>query len=158
MGSVVLQHVGILAPWPGIEPMSPALAGGFLATGPPRKPNFKYSCVYMSIPNSPTIPSPHPSFLATISLFSKSVSLFLFCKEVHLYNFFFLDSNIRDVIRYFSFFVRLTSLSMTISRFIHVAANVLHPTNAPTPVSLRDKWPLVVKFHTFYVRVFFQGT
>ena len=69
--------------------MSPALAGGFLATGPPGKPNFKYSCVCMSIPNSPTIPSPHPFFLATISLFSKSVSLFLFCKEVHLYNIFF---------------------------------------------------------------------
>ena len=28
---------GILVPWPGIEPMSPALEGGFLTTGPPGK-------------------------------------------------------------------------------------------------------------------------
>ena len=31
---------GILVPWPGIEPMSPALEGGFLATGSPRKSPF----------------------------------------------------------------------------------------------------------------------
>ena len=28
---------GILVPWPGIEPMTSALQGGFLTTGPPRK-------------------------------------------------------------------------------------------------------------------------
>ena len=28
---------GILVPWPGIEPMCPALQSGFLTTGPPRK-------------------------------------------------------------------------------------------------------------------------
>ena len=28
---------GILVPWPGIEPASPALQGGFLTTGPPGK-------------------------------------------------------------------------------------------------------------------------
>ena len=28
---------GILVPWPGIEPTSPALVGRFLATGPPKK-------------------------------------------------------------------------------------------------------------------------
>ena len=49
--------------------------------------HFKYSPVFMSIPNSLTIP-PH---LATISSFSKSVSLLLSCKQVHLYHF-FLDS------------------------------------------------------------------
>ena len=43
----------------------------------------------MSVPNSLIIPSPHPSLLATISLFSKSVSLF--CKQAHLYHV-FLDS------------------------------------------------------------------
>ena len=37
-----LQHValiacGILVPCPGTEPMSPALEGGFLTTGPPGK-------------------------------------------------------------------------------------------------------------------------
>ena len=42
--------------------------------------HFKYSGVYTSIPNSLTIPSPYPSPLKTISSFSKSVILFLFCK------------------------------------------------------------------------------
>ena len=34
MGSVAPWHVGILLPGPGIEPVSPALAGGFLTTAP----------------------------------------------------------------------------------------------------------------------------
>ena len=47
--------------------------------------HFKYSSVYMSIPNSLTIPSPHPSPLVTISSFSKSVSLCLsFLKKLKL--------------------------------------------------------------------------
>ena len=44
LGSVVVTHwpgcpeaCGILVPQPGIEPMSPALEGGFLTTGPPGK-------------------------------------------------------------------------------------------------------------------------
>ena len=43
-GSVVVAHRlscytarGILVPGPGIEPVSPALQGGFLTTGPPGK-------------------------------------------------------------------------------------------------------------------------
>ena len=44
----------------------------------------------MLIPNSLTIPTPHPYALVTIGSFSKSVSLFLFCKYIHLY-YFFLD-------------------------------------------------------------------
>ena len=52
---------------------------------------LKYSSVYILIPNSLTIPSHQPSPLVTINLFSKSVSLFLLCKYVHLYHF-FLDS------------------------------------------------------------------
>ena len=36
---------------------------------------FKYSSVYMSIPDSLTIPSPHSSSLASRSSFFKSVSL-----------------------------------------------------------------------------------
>ena len=39
---------------------------------------FKYSSVYLSIPNSQSIPPPHPSPLVTISSFSKFVSMFLF--------------------------------------------------------------------------------
>ena len=42
-------------------------------------------------PNSLTIPSPHFSPLVIIISFSKSVSLFLFCKSVHSYHF-LLDS------------------------------------------------------------------
>ena len=42
--------------------------------------HIKYKSVYMSIPNSLTIPPLHPSPLVTISFFSKSVSLFLLCK------------------------------------------------------------------------------
>ena len=41
---------------------------------------FKYGSVCMSIPNSQGIPPPHLSPLVTISLFSKSVSLFAFYK------------------------------------------------------------------------------
>ena len=44
--------------------------------------HFKYSNVYVSIPNSPTIPSLHSSLPATISSFSKTVNLFMFCKFI----------------------------------------------------------------------------
>ena len=43
---------------------------------------FKYSSVCKSTPNSLTIPSPQSSPPAILSSFSKSVSLFLFCKSV----------------------------------------------------------------------------
>ena len=51
----------------------------------------EWSSVYRAIRNSRTIPSSHLSSPATINVFSKSVSLFLFCKWVHLYHL-FLDS------------------------------------------------------------------
>ena len=38
MGLVALQHVGISVPWPGIEPVSPALAGRLFTTEPPGRP------------------------------------------------------------------------------------------------------------------------
>ena len=47
----------------------------------------------MLIPRSWFIPSAHVSLLVTIHLFSKSVSLFLFCKYIHLYHFFFFFCN-----------------------------------------------------------------
>ena len=53
---------------------------------------IKHNRVYMSVPNALTIPPLHPSPLVTINLFSKSLSLFLFCKWVHLHLFSFLDS------------------------------------------------------------------
>ena len=73
---------------------------------------FMYSNVYMSLPTSQIIPSPLLP-VVNVSLFSTSVStkqaLFLFCKLVHVCH--FLDST------------RLTSLSMKISRSVHVAAS-----------------------------------
>ena len=49
--------------------------------------------VHMPIPNPQSIPPYHLSPSVTIGLFSKSVVLFLFCKQVHLHLFFFfLDS------------------------------------------------------------------
>ena len=38
-GSSCPEGSGILVPWPGTEPASPALQGGFLTTGPPGKPS-----------------------------------------------------------------------------------------------------------------------
>ena len=66
------------------------------------------SCVLVNLTNSLTISSYHLP-LATISSFSKSLSLFL--KILHLSN----------IIQSFSFSVLFTSLSMTISRSIHEA-------------------------------------
>ena len=75
----------------------------------------------MSLPNALTTLSPlHPHHPATISRFFKFVSLFLFCKQVHLYH--FLDPHVRNAV-HLSFSVWLTSLSMTLSRSIHVAAD-----------------------------------
>ena len=51
----------------------------------------------------------------------ESVSLFLFCKFICIIS--FQIPHIRIVIQYFSFSVSLNSLSMTISRSIHSAAN-----------------------------------
>ena len=55
-------------PEPGIEPMSPALADGFLSTAPPGSLvfHFKYNSVHMSIQDSLTILPPLewvPSFI-----------------------------------------------------------------------------------------------
>ena len=59
-----------------------------------------------------------------ISLFSTSVTQFLFWKQVHLYHdFFFKGSTYKQCHKIFAFSVRLTSLSLTISRSIHNAAN-----------------------------------
>ena len=64
-------------PNPGIEPASPAPAGRFFTTEPPRKPYFVCNNVNRSIPISQCIP-PSLSPMVTISLFFTSVTLFLF--------------------------------------------------------------------------------
>ena len=67
-------------------------------------------------------PSPHLSPMVTISLFSKSLSLFLFCKYVPLYH--VLDSTSKHNHMIFIFLcLTYFKLSMIISRYIHVAAN-----------------------------------
>ena len=93
--------------------------------------HFKYSSVYMSILNSLTIPSPHSSSLAAISLFS--VSLFLFCKFTCIISFWI--PHIRDVIQYFSFSVWLASLTVVLSRSICVAC----------------KWPYIILFNGWVI-------
>ena len=98
-------------PRPGLEPMSPALAGRLPTTAPPGKPSFflflnfilffytagsyssiLYILVYICQSQSPSSSHHHhpPSLLSplvSIRLFSTSVSLFLPCKPVHLYHF-----------------------------------------------------------------------
>ena len=49
--------------------------------------HFKYSSVYIFILNSLTLPSFHPSPWATLNSFSKSMSLFLFCKFICIISF-----------------------------------------------------------------------
>ena len=76
--------------------------------------------IIVCIPNSHSIPPLPPSHLSTASLFSMSVSLFLFCKYVNLCH--ILDSTYRWYHMVFVF-LWLTSLSMIISRSIYVTAN-----------------------------------
>ena len=78
-------------PRPGLEPVSPALAGRSPTTAPPGKPRPCFfihpihNSLHLLIPNSQSFPPPlTPPPLATTSLFSMSVSLFLFCRYVHL--------------------------------------------------------------------------
>ena len=44
-------------PDPGIEPKSPALAGGFFTTEPPEKPNLSLSLVIFHLLDSARLPS-----------------------------------------------------------------------------------------------------
>ena len=74
------------------------------------------------IPNSQSFP-PSPCPLGNSSLFSMSVSLFLFHREVHLCH---ISDSIDKWCHIVFVFLFLTySLSMIISRFIHVAVNVI---------------------------------
>ena len=79
----ILEWIDIFPPGdlpdPGIEPTSPALAGQFLTTEPPRKPfslvnYFIHSRVYV-IPNLPIHPTSLSPSQVSIGLFSTSVSI-----------------------------------------------------------------------------------
>ena len=54
-----------------------------------------YNCLHLLIPNSQSISPPPTSPLATKSLFSMSVNLFLVCRRVHLYH--LLGSTLSDI-------------------------------------------------------------
>ena len=63
-------------------------------------------------------------FFVIMRFFSKSVRLFLFCKEIHLYPFFISP----EMISYDNHLSCLTSLSMIISSFFPVTGNgIFHP-------------------------------
>ena len=79
----------------------------------------------MSIPNSSFSASPPNTFpLVTVSLFSKSVSQFLFCKQGHLHDIFRFHIQVMSCDTCLSL-----TLSRIISRFIHVAANAFFLSN-----------------------------
>ena len=67
-------------PRPGLEPVSPALAGRFSTTVPPGKPQLSIFYIVVCICQSQSS-NLSPSYpLVTISLFSTSVTLYLFCR------------------------------------------------------------------------------
>ena len=84
-------------------------------------------CKFASV-NPPLPPHLCPHLpLATTSLFSASVGLFLFYRWVHLHH--ILDSTSRGIIQYLIFSVWHTSLSMITSRSIHVVKMELFPSS-----------------------------
>ena len=108
-------------PDPGNKPPCPALQR-ILYHEPWGKPI--YSSVYILIPVSQFSLLPPP--LVTISLFSTSGTLLLFCRQVCLYSVVvvvvFKIPHTSNII-YLSFSVWLISVGMTIPRSIHVTAN-----------------------------------
>ena len=83
---------------------------------------LSYSSVFMAIPVSQCIASPaYP--LVAVRLLSTSMTWLLFCEEVHCTPSFFFRFHIQAVLCYLSFCVWLISLSVKITRFIHVATN-----------------------------------
>ena len=99
----------------GIEPESTALWAASLPSELPGKPVL-YIVVYICQSLSPSLSHLPLPFWITVSLFSTSVTLFLlfFICTVFLYS---------TYKQYYTVFVFLTSLCMTISRSIHVSAN-----------------------------------
>ena len=97
----------------------------------------------MSVPNSQSSPLPHPSPVVTISSFSKPVSLFLFCKFIlyHLFD----DTPFLGCHTIFLLFY-LTSLTVTILRSIHVAANGIISF-----FLMAEQYSIVNMYHIFFI-------
>ena len=102
--------------WSGVPLPSPVLYNRILSFI-----HSIYNSLHLLTPNSPSIPPPSPSPLATTVLFSKSVSLPLSHRQVHLC--LILDSTCKWHHMYLCSSLWLISLSMIISSCIHVAAN-----------------------------------
>ena len=98
----------------------------------------------MSIPNTLILPFPPPSLLVTMSSVSKSVSLFLFYKQGHLYHF-LLGCAYKGCHTVF-LFLCLTSLSMTISKCIYVAANGMISF-----FSMAGWYCIIYTYHVFFI-------
>ena len=88
--------------------------------------HLKSSSVYVSIPNSPTIP---PSHCHNQKFGSKPVRIFLFCKKDHLYHF-FLDSKYKGYQPYFSFSVSCRFLLQEVCD-LHTSDWEIQYTNLP---------------------------
>jgi len=113
---------------------------------------FTYSInsVYMSVPISQFIP--RPSFSPPYPcLISRSVSLFLLCKQDHLYH--FPRFHIYTLIYSIYFFpFRLTSLCMAVSRSISVSTN--------DPISfffMAENYSIACIYHIFFIHSFVDG-
>ena len=86
--------------------------------------HYIYKSWHLLPPTSHSIPSPTSSPLATNRLFSRFTILFLFHRQVHLCHILNFTHKWYHTI-FVSFW--LTSLSMTISSYTHVAANGIIP-------------------------------
>ena len=101
--------------------------------------HFEYSSMYMTIPNSLTIPFPRQPYVHSL----KSVSLFLFCKFIlyHLFD----DTPFLGCHTIFLLFY-LTSLTVTILRSIRVAANGIISF-----FLMAEQYSIVNMYHIFFI-------
>ena len=116
--------------------------------GPCCLSNSIYNSLHLLIPNSQYFPPPPLSPLATTNLFS--VSPFLFLRYVHLCH--ILDSICKWYHMGFLFLFLTYSLSMTISRSIHDAANGI------ISFFLMAEWySIVYIYHIFFIHSSVNG-
>ena len=100
--------------------------------------------LHLLIPASHSMPLPIPSPLATTSLFSMSVSLFH--RQVHL------DHILDSTWKWYGVCLSLTSLSMIISRSIHVDAN-----DSTSFFFMAEWYSIVYMYHIFFTRSSVNG-
>ena len=106
---------------------------------------FIIACTYWSQTPNSSLPTSNP--LTTTDLFSMSVSLFLFCRQVHLYHILYSTYKWLNNSKMVFIFVWLTSLNTIISMSIHIAANdiissFLWLSNIPSCVCTTSSLPI----------------